>query len=209
MARELIINKDEFLNKLLSASMDVGATSSDLEKLCEKDILAYILPVVRGHADVVTHKHVICCDVMPPNTYYNRVEKHLKLGNLEWDSNKVKLYVRKEQNGKDVSAIEIDKEMNELLALNVNVLDYLIAHPALIPEDWKKNNVYFWGTILSEHDEEEFEFNGSVFVPYLYFSELGDTWQKGLHYLFCDYLWPYGKFKFDWDEKHPAAVLAY
>jgi len=31
--------------------------------------------------------------------------------------------------------------------MNANVLDYLLAHPELIPEDWKNKYVFFWGTI--------------------------------------------------------------
>ena len=36
--------------------------------------------------------------------------------------------------------------------LNANVLDYLLANPHLIPEEWKGKYVFFWGTVYHRRD---------------------------------------------------------
>lgn len=40
--------------------------------------------------------------------------------------------------------------LNNWDCLNANVLDFLLEHPHLIPNGWKKKNVCFWGTIYKD-----------------------------------------------------------
>jgi hypothetical protein len=37
--------------------------------------------------------------------------------------------------------------INEKEVLNANVLDYLLDHEEIIPEEWKGKYIYFWGTV--------------------------------------------------------------
>jgi len=40
--------------------------------------------------------------------------------------------------------------------LNANVLDYLLSHQEIIPEDWKKKRIFFFGTIYGGPNREYF-----------------------------------------------------
>ncbi len=48
---------------------------------------------------------------------------------------------------------KLRNELSQQSALNANVLDYLLHHQDLIPEEWKKDEygnvrkIFFWGTI--------------------------------------------------------------
>src|SRR3989344_5319984 len=73
--------------------------------------------------------------------------------------------------------------------LNANILDYLLANPQLIPEEWKGKAVFFWGTIYRYRHSY-----GHLFVRYLYWD--GEQW-----------LWDYRWLDFDFLGGHPAALL--
>lgn len=44
----------------------------------------------------------------------------------------------------------------EVTVLNECVLEYLLAHPELIPENWKDKRVSFWGTIYLFHTHRHY-----------------------------------------------------
>jgi hypothetical protein len=83
---------------------------------------------------------------------------------------------------------EILAERLKKTALNGNHLDYLLKHPELIPDSWKGQYVYFWGTVYRDAD-------GRLFVRCLYWR--GGRWDWG-------YDWLGG----DWYVSNPAAVSA-
>ena len=60
------------------------------------------------------------------------------------------------------------QELDDQPTLNANVLDYLLAHPELIPEEWKGKAVFFWGTIYRRSD-------GGLYVRCLYWG--GSKWR--------------------------------
>lgn len=78
------------------------------------------------------------------------------------------------------------KETGETL-LDVRVLEELLAHPHLIPEEWKSGVTYFWGTIFRDAD-------GNRSVPCLIWN--GKRW-------YWNYIW----LAYDWNLNKPAAVL--
>lgn len=95
-----------------------------------------------------TNVHVINCDTAPfqPNGW--SVEKHTKGGQLEWNPARVKLYLAKcQKSGKRIEGNKIRKQLPGHKVLNANVLDYLLAHPELIPDEWNGLAICFWGTI--------------------------------------------------------------
>lgn len=67
-------------------------------------------------------------------------------------------------------------------------MDFYLANPHLIPEEWKGKAVFFWGTIYRDAD-------GHLCVRYLYWR--GGGWDWGYRWL--DYVW---------DGDGPAAVPA-
>ena len=72
--------------------------------------------------------------------------------------------------------------------LNANVLDYLLAHRELIPEEWKGNAIFFWGPIYRLS-------GGDLCVRCLYWDD--DAWHWG-------YCW----LDDGWGGYYPAAVCA-
>jgi len=163
--KELTMSEDLMLdvgqaNEIKLAARRAGATNADLKRLTEGDIFAQILLVLRGQAKVVS-AHIIDCDANPfvPDGW--QVEEHIKGGQLAFDPAKINLYLSKGQKkGKVIQGHNLRKELKGQPVLNANVLDYLLAHPELIPEEWKSKAVFFWGTIYRGSD-------GGLYVRYL------------------------------------------
>jgi len=148
MNKELMLDVGQ-ANELKLAFRRCSYTNADIKKLCEGDILAKVLPIIRGQAEVNIKKYVIDCDADPflPSGWKG-VEEHKKGGQLEWDPTKISLYLSKEQqNGELIGGHKLHEKLAKKPALNACVLDFLLANPELIPESWKDKYVYFWGTI--------------------------------------------------------------
>jgi hypothetical protein len=97
-------------------------------------------------------------------------------GIFTWDPTKVSLYLSKKQKGdKYLVGNDLRKELANKPTLNASLLDYLWAHPELIPEDWKGKAVFFWGTIYRHWE-------GRLYVRYLYWH--GGLWE--CHYFLLD-----------------------
>ena len=106
---------------------------------------------LRGELQFVTIKHVIDLDADPfvPDGF--SVEEHQKGGSFEWNPDEVKRFLTKVQ--EEVGYIvgnDLRKEHEGKNPYNANLLDYLLAHPDLIPEDWKGKLLYFLGTIYRD-----------------------------------------------------------
>ncbi len=181
--------------KLKVAFARNGWTEELIDKACEGDKLGQFRQVMLGHASVQVNEHMVDCDADPfvPDGW--KVEEHQKSGSFQWDASKVEFYLDKgQQNGKYFEGNKLRKQLAGKSVLNANVLDYLLAHPRLIPEDWKKDErgnmryIFFWGTIFRNSD-------GVLYVRYLYWG--GGRWDWGAHWL--------GR---DWRGSYPAAVRA-
>ena len=143
------------VHELTITATKAGWERKDFANLAHsEEKLRRILPFVRGYAEITQVRHVVDCDAKPflPNGW--EVEEHKKGGQLTLDMSKVKLHLSPNQmDGKRIEGNKLRKELANEPVLNVNVLDYLLAHPDLIPEDWKRNEkedvlrIFFWGTI--------------------------------------------------------------
>ncbi|MFA6253597.1 MAG: hypothetical protein WC687_05055 [Patescibacteria group bacterium] len=161
------------MNQLGDAFEAHGLTPEDVTKLRSHPDFAMLRLFARGQAKLVLPQHLIDCDAAPfqPNGW--SVEKHIKAGQFEWNPTKVKLYLAKSQKpGKLVEGNKLRKELEGQLVLNANVLDYLLAHPELIPDEWKGKAIFFWGTIYRNAD-------GHLFVRYLCWVDGGWDWGNG------------------------------
>jgi len=186
MDRELMLDVDQ-ANEIKLAARRAGATNADLKKLSEGGMFARILPVLRGMADVASA--IIDCDADPLVLEGYKVEEHIKGGQFEWDPAKVELYLSEEQKSEVVEGNILREELKKKTVLNANVLDYLIDHPHLIPEEWRKGNiVFFWGTTYCYSADQ-------LLVRCLVWGS--DGWRKGYRWL-----------NQNWDSDSPAAVLA-
>lgn len=162
-------------------------------------IMALIAKAFGASLDLLPSKdkteRTIDCDVAPfvPDGW--KVEEHKKGGQFVFDPAKVKLYLSPNQRGgKVIEGNKLRKELANEPVLNANVLDYLLAHPGLIPVDWKKDEqgntryIFFLGTIYRFSD-------GRLYVRCLYWN--GDAWD-----------WNNSWLSNDWDDHYPAALLA-
>ena len=175
------------MNQMADALELAGFTTEELTNLRNFPQLKDLRRVVNGQAKIVIVKHVIDLDVAPyvPNNW--EVESHKKGGQLEWTSEKVQLYLSGEQQGdKLIKGDKLRKELETQPVYNANLLDYLLAHPDLIPESWKGKAVFFWGTIYRDSD-------GRLYVRDLYWG--GDEWA-----------WDYGWLGRAFSSGNPAAV---
>jgi hypothetical protein len=81
------------------------------------------------------------------------VVSHKKGGKRKFDRNSIGLYLADGQKnngrmvGNDLQAVLADQPVE-----NANQLDWYLAHPDQIPEDWKGKAVFFWGTIYRDAD---------------------------------------------------------
>ena len=182
-------------HKLLLAAEEQGYTPELINALAEKpELFKQLLQAQLGYAEFKQIEHVINCDADPfiPNGW--TVEDHQKGGQFKFDAAQVELYLDKAQKKGSIEGNKLRKELENKPVLNANILDYLLAHTELIPEDWKKDEkgntryIFFWGTIYRNS-------NGFLFVRFLYW--FGDRWYWNLDWL--DY---------DWNGSGPAALLA-
>ena len=126
--------------------------------------------LISGAAKAVIQfvKHIVDMDADPYIPDGWKVESHKKQGNLEWDATKVQLYLSRQQQGdKYIEGNKLRKELESQPVLNANLLDYLLAHPELIPEEWKGKYTFFWGTVYRYS-------GGDLCVRFLYWD--GRSW---------------------------------
>ena len=163
------------MNQLGDALEKAGFTPEEVTKLKQFSDLGKIKDVLSGIATIAYPDHLIDTDATPfiPDGW--SVEKHSGHGLWKWNPNSIQLFLSKEQErnyevGHDLQQI-IESQQGKII-LNANVLDYLLAHPELIPESWKGKAVFFWGTIYRGSD-------GRLCVRYLGWRGAGWDWRCG------------------------------
>lgn len=177
------------MNQLADALSAAGFTSGDVTKLKQYKDLALVKQLLYGYAKIIQVMHVIDCDADPFVPNGMKVVEHHKGGQLEWHAEKVALYLSKlQKNGEYIDGNKLRKELESMLVLNANVLDYLLAHSELIPEEWKSKAIFFWGTIYRHSD-------GTLYVRCL-------KWDGGQWHWY-DYWLDY-----DFNSGYPAIVRA-
>lgn len=121
-------------------------------------------------------RHIVDCDTVPLVSESCSIEEHRRGGQLPLDMSKVKFHLSRNQ--VDGNVIEGNKLREELVSkpiLNANVLDYLLLHQVLIPEEWKRDGnkcvrwIFFWGTIYRNS-------KNNLFVRYLFWSRSNGMW---------------------------------
>jgi len=149
---ELILDVGQ-ANELKLAFSRNGWTNADIKKLSEGDFLANVLKLMKGQLEVKPIEHLIDCDANPfiPNGW--SVEEHKKGGMFKFNPEKISLYLSKKQKKGSMEGNDLRKELANQPTLNANFLDYLLAHPELIPKEWKDKYIFFWGTIYRNSDD--------------------------------------------------------
>lgn len=155
------------MDQLADALETAGYTRDDVTKLKQFGNLKGIKDVLFGKAEIQYPEHLINCEGAPFIPPGWSVAEHKRQGLWKWDPDII-LHLSKKQKKGYISGNELRKELEKMLALNANVLDYLLVFPSLIPEEWKGKNVFFWGTIYRS--------SGSLCVRYLEWTGPGWTW---------------------------------
>ncbi len=117
-----------------------------------------------------------------------KVESHKKGGMLDVAKAKIGLYLSPNPRRND--RIELNKLCEELKnkkVLNANLLDWYMANPSFIPEEWKAEQVFFLGTMYCDSD-------GDACVRHLYW--IDGRWD-----------WSYRWLVVGWNSNHPVVVL--
>lgn len=160
-------------HKVCLSAEEQGYTPELLNVLAETpDLFRQLLQVQRGYASITAIEHVIDCDATPFTPSGWKVEEHKKSGLFKWNYAQVVLFLSKFQKNGVIDGNKLRKELADKPVLNACVLDYLLANPHLIPEEWKGKYVFFWGTIYRDS-------NGNLFVRCLYWSGDGWYWGRG------------------------------
>lgn len=132
-----------------------------VKRMCEGDRLVHIREYLLDLAEIKYPEHIIDCDADPfvPDGW--QVEEHQKSGSFKWNPESVCFYLSKFQRKDEVIVgNKLRQELSGKPVLNANVLDYLMAHPHLIPEEWKKDEhgrtsyIFFWGTIYRDRGDD-------------------------------------------------------
>lgn len=129
-----------------------GWNNAEIKTLSEGDILAKVLQVINGQAEIKIIEHLIDCDAAPYVPPGWSVEEHKKSGMFKFNPGKISLYLSKKQKKGSIHGHDLRKDLTDKSVMNANVLDYLLAHPKLIPESWRDKCIYFWGTIYRDPD---------------------------------------------------------
>ena len=175
----------EIVKAMVDEVLNLGGSDDDLRRILTEPKLRKKIAEL-----IVKIKHIIDLDADPFLPEGWQVEEHKKGGQLEWDPTKVKLYLSENQrNNRVIQGNKLRAELANQPVLNANVLDYLLAHPELIPEECKGKAVFFWGTIYRNSD-------GVLCVRCLYW--IGGGWR-----------WHYSRWLGDgWYVDGPAALRA-
>lgn len=132
-------------------------------------------------------KIIIDTDKNPKIPYDGwKVEKHIKMGKIKWEV--PVLHLEPEQEKGYLNGNTLRERLKGKPVLNANVLDYLLEHTELIPEEWKGKCIFFWGTIYRNS-------GGYLYVRCLLW--IGDSWD-------WDYYW----LDNDWGGSYTAALRA-
>ncbi|MBI5421279.1 MAG: hypothetical protein HZA35_03130 [Parcubacteria group bacterium] len=135
-------------NELKLAFRRGNWTNKEIKVLLEGDMLTRVREVILGRSEIKPIEHFVDfnADPMIPDGW--SVVEHKRGGLMKWDPSKVKLHLSENQQGSGhIEGNELRKELESQSIYNANLLDFYLAHPELIPEEWKGKVVCFWGTI--------------------------------------------------------------
>lgn len=134
---------------------------------CTKDgermtitLVDFFQKIAKNHKTGKSPEYSIDCDADPLVPDGWSVENHQKGGQLKWDPASIELYFSSAQETCGIRGVNLLEELKDKPMMNANVIEFLIANPHLLPEEWKDKFVYFWGTIY-------WDSNGDFCVRYL------------------------------------------
>lgn len=155
-----------------------GWNNAEIKTLSEGDILANVLKVIKGQAEIKMIERLIDCDSDPLGPKVWMVSEHKKGGMIKFNPEKISLYLSKKQRKGTIGGHDLRKELADKPVMNANVLRYLLEYPEFIPKEWRGKDICFWGTIYCDLD-------GKLWVCYLHC--VGVNWSLNYHTLDSDF----------------------
>ena len=143
---EEVFGKDlGLMHELAVTGRSIGFKAEDWGKLAhDREQLHRFLAVLRDEAKIVYEKLVVDTDADPTPMAGAVVWKHEKHGRLTFFAESLKL--RPEW--------PVVRDSNGIVILNANVLDSLLAHPLMIPDQWRRlQEICFFGTLFKENGD--------------------------------------------------------
>lgn len=146
----------------------------------DENLMRLVRGVLHGTHEIKSVDNMIDCDNDPFIPYGWQVKEHRKMGNIEFDLSKLRFFISEKQKVSNcVEGSDLNDELKSKKILNANVLDYLLSHPYMIPEKWKRDKygetlyIVFWGTIYYRLDI------GHFCVRCLYYYSTEKKWYWG------------------------------
>jgi hypothetical protein len=144
---EEVFGKDlGLMHELAVTGRPIGFKAEDWGKLAhDRERLHQFLAVLRGEAKIVYEKIVVDTDADPTPRAGAVVCKHEKHGRLTFSAGDIKFL--------SVYPLLPDPDV---MFLNANVLDRMLAHPLMIPDQWRylQGGVCFVGTIFKAPEDD-------------------------------------------------------
>lgn len=178
--------KEGQVHQLMERLEKEGFTAADITRLGQFKNLPGILAVLHGRSKIVADEQIIDCDKDPHVPKDWKVEEHIKGGQFKWNLAAIDLYFSETQKKGIIIGDDFREELKDKPVLNANVLDYLLANPHLIPEEWKGKFIFFWGTIYRDADD--------------------NLCVRSLTFASGRWLWEYNWLNCAWDIYRPAAL---
>lgn len=105
-----------------------------------------------------------------PPTLHSRdwnIAEHRKMGQVVWSPGKFRVeQLSHQRTGDLVTVAQVLQIMSSKNLVNANVLDFLLAHPCLIPDEWATDEIghgrtiYFLGTVFLDSLDQENKVRG-------------------------------------------------
>lgn len=140
-------------SNFVSKSYTAGQLNSIVKKIRDQAGENGIELLLQGKLKIIVDDATtINCDTDPFIPSGWSIEEHRKGGQFKWNPSSIELFVSEEQQKKYIKGNKLRKILKDRGVLNANVLDYLLANPHLISEEWKGKWIFFWGTIYRSSD---------------------------------------------------------
>jgi len=166
-----------------------GTEAQILEWLAAENNVSLLSHVVTGRSEIKPVDYLVDLDAAPFIPEGWTVKEHHQGGLFKYSTmRRVEIYLSKKQKKGVISGHDLRQELKDQPVCNANLLDFYLAHPELIPADWKGKAVFFWGTIYYHSD-------GNLYVRCL-------GWNGGR------WCWDYFWIAYTWDGYSPAAVFS-
>lgn len=161
----------EIIRRVNDGTISFEGSLEVIQKIIIEGKLAKYLDVANGLAEITYSKHLIDCDAKPVIPKGFTLVEHKKGGHWEWNPD-IHFYLSENQKKGTYSiGNDLRKELDNQSVLNANVLNYLLAHPGLIPKRWRDEMVFFWNTIYCRDSDT------NLYVRCLYWNGAKWDWR--------------------------------